>query len=241
MGINELYSKCSFSGNGECELKTRRKVPIVYFLDLQTLRQPCAERSMLSAFQSPFQNLQHKPGSRQFPKTNEQRNDCRPPWRDAAVTAASFKWNLHFAFSCALMYRINNPGNRGTLGESCKICLSLSAKTFINTNVNYHSIHLISMHGYHGSKQWGATGFGGVTLCEHFIQLARHLLAFPPSTSTLCFVTTERRGERRKSGWQPTCNDASGEGCRLTGAAARRQWAFNANVKRKTFAGNGTG
>lgn len=26
-------------------------------------------------------------------------------------------------------------------------------RTFINTNVNYHSVHLISTHGYHGSKQ----------------------------------------------------------------------------------------
>lgn len=88
------------------------------------------------------------------------------------------------------------------------------------------------MHSYHGSKQRGAAGSGGVTFCECFSQLARRLLAFPPSTSTLCFVTTERSGERRKSSWRPTRGDAAGEGCRLTREAAGRQWGVDANVKK---------
>lgn len=96
------------------------------------------------------------------------------------------------------------------------------------------------MHGYHGSKQRGAAGSGGVTFCERFSQLARRLLAFPPSTSTLCFVTTERSGERRKSSWRPTRGDAAGEGCRLTGAAAGRQWGVDANVKKKRKPAPGT-
>lgn len=88
------------------------------------------------------------------------------------------------------------------------------------------------MHGYHGSKQWGAAGSGGVTFCELFSQRARRLLAFLPSTSTLCFVTTERSGERRKSSWRPTRGDAAGEGCRLTRAVRRR---CQCKKKKKTW------
>lgn len=54
------------------------------------------------------------------------------------------------------------------------------------------------MRGYHGSKQRVAARSRGVTFSERLIQPARRLLAFVPSTSTFCFVTTERNGERRE-------------------------------------------